>query len=470
MARQAVAVVLGALLLVAIAAGAQWGVSSRAPLPIDLHLALLGVAFLLYAAVLVLILRTELARPVMQWLMLAAILARLVTLAGPHRANGDVGRYLWDGHVLAHGYNPYAHAPADAALDPIRAPFLYQALNPDYNHIRTVYGPVAVTVFAVCTRLPGNPESNLRAAMTLADVATIILIVLLLRQCGLPESWSLVYALNPLLLDAFAQRGQVDALMLPLMVAAVLSLARKRPLLSGILLAAAVLVKAAALVCLPILFWADWSIHRRNEATRLAIGFAGTIILGCMPFVSAGLSAFDGLRVYASQWRANAALFPVLEALTGPTGARVLVTLCLVAALLWLVRGRRDFAGVSARLALLFAALLLLAPAVFPWYLTWPLPFVPFALARRPWRWFGAAILVWTATSLLWYARFLVYPPVDSPYLSALVPPLRAACARMPEPWRVIEYLPVLALALVGVWRVRRSRRFSACDTIIEDR
>ena len=29
--------------------------------------------------------------------------------------DGDIWRYLWDGHVGAHGVNPYLHAPADAA-------------------------------------------------------------------------------------------------------------------------------------------------------------------------------------------------------------------------------------------------------------------------------------------------------------------------------------------------------------------
>ena len=31
--------------------------------------------------------------------------------------DSDVWRYLWDGHVWAHGVNPYLHAPADPELD-----------------------------------------------------------------------------------------------------------------------------------------------------------------------------------------------------------------------------------------------------------------------------------------------------------------------------------------------------------------
>ena len=102
---------------------------------------------------------------------------------------------------------PRAHAPADPALDAIRDGAIYPRLNPAYNQIHTVYGPVATVAFAGCVRAPGDAVWNVRVLMTLCDLLTLGVLLLLLGRCGLSRAWALVYALNPLLLDSFAQRG-----------------------------------------------------------------------------------------------------------------------------------------------------------------------------------------------------------------------------------------------------------------------
>ena len=49
-------------------------------------------------------------------ILAAGLLARVVLIPTAPTLSEDVYRYLWDGTLVAHGVNPYPHAPADPAL------------------------------------------------------------------------------------------------------------------------------------------------------------------------------------------------------------------------------------------------------------------------------------------------------------------------------------------------------------------
>jgi hypothetical protein len=66
----------------------------------------------------------------------------------------DFYRYLWDGHVLAQGINPYLYAPHDPALDGVDT--LYRVYI-GWAQFRTIYPPVAQYLFALSSLVaPGS--------------------------------------------------------------------------------------------------------------------------------------------------------------------------------------------------------------------------------------------------------------------------------------------------------------------------
>jgi hypothetical protein len=79
--------------------------------------------------------------------------------------------------------------------------------------------------------------------------------------------------------------------------------------------------------------------------------------------------------------------------------------------------------------------LLLFAPVVYPWYLLWPIAFVP--LLRGPQ---GLAGLVWAATAGLSYSLWR-----DAGWIWSVRPG-----------WLVAEYLPVLVVLAVEGMRLAR--------------
>jgi hypothetical protein len=103
------------------------------------------------------------------------------------------------------------------------------------------------------------------------------------------------------------------------------------------------------------------------------------VLAGYVPFLDSGL--FAGLSAFARDWRFNSGPFLLLSSLFTPRSAdpdhlaRMVAAAFLLATLVYLLvrdAGRpEDFARVAAAA---LGALVLLSPAVMPWYVTWLLP------------------------------------------------------------------------------------------------
>lgn len=355
------------LLLVAALGAFGWLHAAAMPLP---RLLLPAAAFLCYGAAGLSAARpgTSSGTPVaLIWTI--AVLARLVLLPLPPELSDDIHRYLWDGHVLVHGINPYAHPPAADALADIRTPWHGEINHPD---IPTIYPPLAQLLFAAVA-VTGGTVLGAKALWLGFDLGCGLLLQRIATRTGRNPAPVLVWYLwSPLLVVETAWSAHFDAVGL-FLVAAVILVAgsrggdrpRGRSAKVGALLAAAATAKLAPAAALPALV-------RRHGRTALA-AFAAVCAAFYLPFAGAGPAALtEGLRTYARHWSANEGAFALIEALTGdPVRARVAVgavVLGVVAFVTW-----RGF-SIERALLWIIGAGLLLSPTVHPWYVLWVLP------------------------------------------------------------------------------------------------
>ena len=100
---------------------------------------------------------------------------RLVLLATPVSLSDDVYRYIWDGHLLTQGINPYA-LPVQSPLLDSYATALRQWVN--FPWMATPYLPAAQIYFALVERLaPQSPFAFQLGAVVLDLAAAAILTV-----------------------------------------------------------------------------------------------------------------------------------------------------------------------------------------------------------------------------------------------------------------------------------------------------
>ncbi len=350
-------------------------------------------------------------------IIVAGLVARLALFASEPMLEDDYQRYLWDGAVTMSGHNPYELSPYAARQPDAPSAFgrIAEEAGPvarriNHPELKTVYPPVAQGAFALAHFLKPWSLTAWRTVILVCDIATLILIVLLLSATGRSPLWASLYWWNPLVLKELFNSAHMEAVLLPLVLMALLLAARGRQVFASTSLAFAAGAKIWPVLFFPLIL-RPMTEQKRSLVAALAI-FGGLILLWATPVLLGGLDADSGFAAYLAKWKTSSALFPVLERVMAtflnavdladvPAGCvtRIPIALALGSLALALsIKPLRDADDLMGRASILVAALVLLSPAQFPWYAVW---FAPF-LAFRPW--FGFLLL--TVTVPLYYMYF----------------------------------------------------------------
>ena len=275
-------------------------------------------------------------------------------------SSDDAYRYLWDGLVLDAGINPFAFAPDSPQLAHLRdAVFFPHVFRPD---MRTVYPPLAEAWFWVAYRLHPGGFVGWKLVLLAHEIASVVLLGLLIRRRDSSPLQALIYAWSPLAVTQLFVGAHMDGLLVPWVLLS-LYLSRDRPGWAGVALAASALVRPLMVLCLPALA------ARRplREAAMVSLAFAFACALGLAPLLSAGEALVESLLVYAEHWRFNGSLFQLFESqVKWHPGMRIpiyctIAVGCLASA--WIPVSR------PARYVLALGTYFALAPTVYPWYL-----------------------------------------------------------------------------------------------------
>jgi alpha-1,6-mannosyltransferase len=268
----------------------------------------------------------------------------------------DVWRFLWDGHVSASGVNPYRYAPTEVELDGLGEEEPWRTVRGYvyYADLRSVYPPGAQGLFWVCNQvLPGSPLGP-KLFSVAADLAIVAM---------LPGRWALLYAWNPLALKAGAASGHVDAVVGLLVLLA--ARARTQFKTAGVWWGLSLLTKLSPIVLLP---WMWRHVGLKGVGVGLVVAGAGNLILASHLGVY-----YEGVAEFARQWEFNAPLHLLGGLMLGSRDTVRLLMAALTAAIIARVYWRRDLSA-EAQAAWALVAVVLLSPAVMPWYLLWALP------------------------------------------------------------------------------------------------
>jgi hypothetical protein len=334
-------------------------------------------------------------RRVVLWLILAGGLAfRMTLFPQPPSLSTDLYRYRWDGRVQSAGWNPYAVAPVNPRLTPLRD---YGWTVMPVPEIPTMYPPLAELVYRATWRLLPDPVW-FKLPFSLADLAVAAMLAGWIRSTGGRNYQVAIYAWNPLVVVEFASSGHNDALAIAGVVATLIII-RRTPALSTLSLTAGALCKAFPAVLLPLaLVRAGWPGRVRGW---LAAGGCAALATACAWPYRHGWREFVGmLHAYQIIFRNyHSSIYPVLLWLSGSHEVAAGIGEGVVLGLaLWLAVRQTD----PTRAAfLLIGTVLLFAPNGYSWYFTWIVPLLCF-YASPAW-------LLLTILEFLSYKIFIDY-------------------------------------------------------------
>jgi len=324
--------------------------------------------------------------------LLLAAAWHLAFLAIPTGSDDDVRRYVWDGRLQRLGYNPYVVVPADPRFATLHTVETRTLNNPE---LPTIYPPGAELFFRLINSIHESLFA-MRAAFAICDLAIVLVLFDILRRTGQAVHWVLAYAWHPLLATEVVGSGHIDIVGVLLLVVSFAALIRRWRATAAVAFALAVSVKFLPIVLLPLF----WKRVRIRDALLAAIVFT----LLYLPFLDHGQVPIGSLGTYIQGFSFNDPIFVGLRRVAPP---QVLVGLAILVGVLtafWFRARVQSWTGDA--VAWPMAASLLCAPAVFPWYLLWLLPFLR-SVSTLP-------LIIWTVsiipTYVVWHLRALGHP------------------------------------------------------------
>jgi hypothetical protein len=423
-------------------------------------LTLAGIAYLL--AVRELFAKATFSRRVVVVGLVLAAAWHIEFLRLPPGADDDIHRYVWDGHIQRLGYNPYLVVPSDPAVKELHTPETRNLNNPD---LPSPY-PAGAQLFFRAVAAIHESTFALKVAFVLCEFAIVLLLLDLLRRRQ-GSHLVLAFAWNPLLAIEVAGSGHIDIVGALLLVVSAAALARRWRTTAAVGFGLAVAVKFLPIVLLP-LYW---------KRVRIRDAALAVIIVGLMnvPFLNHGRIPTGSLGTYVQTFRFNGPVFAALNHVAPPQLLVGLAVLVGFVTATWMririAHQERNYASQAAlttedteshrgdatmlslcnsastvvqapEFAWPMAASLLFAPAVFPWYLLWLLPFLT---------------SVWTLLIVIWTVSII--PTYVQWHLRALGRPWGA----LPGWTMLLEYGCVaIAAAIIALRRVSRASQQSS--------
>ncbi len=352
-------------------------------------------------------------------LMWAGVGLRLVFLVATPALSDDYFRFIWDGRLLASGYNPYLYLPSEIlhtsiAKDANLTQALYEGLNSP--HYFTVYPPLNQLIFGVAAWLgQGSVLISilvLRLFIIAAEVGSLCIMASFRWPKYLQKSRReivLVYALNPFVIMELVGNLHFEAVTLFFVLLALRGLMTlsKMPFQypkSAVALGLGASVKLIPLIFLPLIV----SRIGLLKGVKYSMITVGVVLALFMPFMSEALFHNFGksLDLYFQKFEFNASIYYLLREigfwLTGYNIIQVLgpvLSLTTLVGVGWLALQRQNLLE---KMLLALTLYFLLATTVHPWYIT-----TLVALGALTQRWYT---LVWSALLPLTYVAYLSQP------------------------------------------------------------
>lgn len=375
-------------------------------------------------------------------LVVAGVVFRLTLLPLAPAASQDVQRYLWEGLVQWHGFDPYTLAPTAEELAPLASeyPALWRSIN--HPDVPAIYPPFAQFLFLCNAAAFDGALLGWKFILLVFDAILAVGVVLLLRKRSLSIVGLAGVLWCPLLLIETYESGHLDLIGAALMVLAIVAMSRGQPILSAVTLGLAINVKYLWPLLLLIILARQAARQRRCVVfIMVTLVVAG---VSWIPYHAGIESALATVRMFAEDWAFNDIIFEQLRRLPGPRWVPMILVLGFLAALASLLAFRRP-RDIWCDAWLLSGTALLLSPVAYPWYFLWIVP----GLALRPPLW----LVVWLLSVPLLHL-------VDWQYVST------GQWDPMPWLWWIVGAIPAMLLIRAWLQRLRQPERYQAPATL----
>ena len=247
----------------------------------------------------------------------ASLLYRTALLFSVPALSDDFYRFVWDGRLLAAGHHPFAEVPSFYMSHPVAIPGINEELFDQLNakDTFTSYPPFSQFIFWLSVKLSNGSLYGAVFTMKIIilgfEAATLWIFPRVLRQFQLPETRTLFYALNPLVILELTGNLHFEGIMIFFLLCGIILLKRKQYHWSALAYALSICTKLIPLILVPILIrQLGW----RKSILFGAMTAAFTFMLS-LPLLNAEMvdGLFTSLGYYFQRFEFNASIYYLIR-------------------------------------------------------------------------------------------------------------------------------------------------------------
>jgi len=342
-----------------------------------------------------------------------AILFRVILLFSFPELSNDFFRFFWDGELITHGINPYAHTPNDLIshngfLSEPYMRYLFHGMGELSQSHYSCYPPLNQVFFFIPSVISDSVTTNLiilKLIILLADIGVIFVGKKILEHLKMDVDKIWLYALNPFIILEFSGNVHFEGVMIFFLLCSIYFLLKENWLMSAIFIGLAIHIKLIPLMLLPFVFK---KLKVRKTIGYIAMTALVVILLGRVFLSEIFLNnMLSSIGDYFVSFEFNASIFYVVREIgflivgydtvltVGPIMGYLVFFLIMLLALIRSYKTEQDiFVSMLFGLVIYYA----FATTIHPWYISLILIFSVFTRYR-----FG---LIWSFLVMLSYSAY----------------------------------------------------------------
>ncbi len=305
-------------------------------------------------------------------ILISGLVFRFTLISTEPSTSNDVYRYLWEGKVIANGFNPYVLSPDNSSLKNLNDN-VYQKVT--YKNIPAIYPPASQLVFTISHFVFGESLTGLKIIYLIFELFTMIFLLKLLLLKKKKLYLLILYAWLPLPIMEYFINAHLDVIGLTFFIMFLFYIEKEKIWISSFTFALAFLSKLFPIILFPLVV--------KKLGIRKSLIFTGIFLFVSLifyiPFVYNDIHILTALTNYLSNWEFNGSVYQILKIFFINT--KIVHLLCgillVVSVLIISFRYKNFINAVVAAIICFF----IFNSTLYPWYLGWLAilnPFVEF--------------------------------------------------------------------------------------------
>lgn len=366
------------------------------------------------------------------FLLVVAVLSRLIFIVATPNLSQDFYRFIWDGYLNQLGINPYLYSATEIVNQNLAQQMpnqqqLYEGMGWLSQGNHSNYPPINQLFFVLGNWFPGqnilSSIIGMRFFIILADIGIIYYGRQLLKALQLPEKHIFWYALNPFIIIELTGNLHFEGIMLFFIIFSLYLLQKGKWFWAALPFALAISTKLIPVLLLP--FFIKWFLKHHNLKSLLGfytvIGIS--VLLMFLPFFSSDfISNFaNTTSLWFNNFEFNASIYYIARAIgysiTGFNeiaiiGKGLALSIFIIVWCLALFRKTETMQQLITNMLLALTVYFLLSTTVHPWYLATLVLFAVFSNYKYP--------LIWSIVIILSYLAYANTDNTENLWLVAI--------------------------------------------------